>query len=100
MKDLIVVCSLIFFLSSCAIAGPPTSPLDVVAQVDLGRYSGAWYEIASFPQWFLRGCENTRAVYTLQPDGTVEALNSCFGATGSTRYKAGHGSWMRRRMRN
>jgi len=52
--------------------------LEVVQQVDLGRYAGTWYEIASFPQRFQRGCENTKAVYALRQDGTVEVMNSCF----------------------
>jgi apolipoprotein D and lipocalin family protein len=53
-------------------------PLDVVPQVDLSRYAGTWYEIASFPQRFQRGCEDTKAIYSLRADGTIEVLNSCF----------------------
>jgi apolipoprotein D and lipocalin family protein len=30
--------------------------LQTVQRVDLGRYVGTWYEIASFPQSFQRGC--------------------------------------------
>lgn len=52
-------------------------PLETVARVDLFRYMGKWYEIASFPQWFQRGCVSTTATYTLRQDGTVEVLNQC-----------------------
>jgi len=57
-------------------ADPP--PLAVVPQVDLSRYAGTWYEIASFPQRFQKGCLDTQAVYTPRDDGTLEVLNSCF----------------------
>jgi len=52
-------------------------PLRTVAHVDLSRYLGTWYEIASFPQRFQRGCVSTTAVYTLRADGTIDVLNRC-----------------------
>lgn len=52
-------------------------PLETVARVDLSRYAGTWYEIASFPQSFQRGCTATTASYTLRPDGDVDVLNRC-----------------------
>jgi apolipoprotein D and lipocalin family protein len=52
-------------------------PLETVAHVDLARYVGTWYEIASFPQSFQRGCTATTAAYTLRPDGEIDVLNRC-----------------------
>jgi apolipoprotein D and lipocalin family protein len=52
-------------------------PLETVAHVDLSRYVGTWYEIASFPQRFQRGCTATTATYTLREDGDVDVLNRC-----------------------
>jgi apolipoprotein D and lipocalin family protein len=52
-------------------------PLEVVPQVDLGRYMGTWYEIARFPHRFQEGCVATRATYTLRDDGKVDVLNEC-----------------------
>jgi apolipoprotein D and lipocalin family protein len=52
-------------------------PLETVAQVDLGRYVGTWYEIANFPHSFQRGCTATTATYTLRSDGEIEVLNRC-----------------------
>lgn len=52
-------------------------PLQTVAQVDLSRYLGTWYEIAHFPQSFQRGCTATTATYTLRQDGDLEVLNRC-----------------------
>jgi len=57
---------------------PPSSsiPADTVRYVDLERYMGVWFEIASFPAWFQRGCYCTRAEYRLQ-GGYVEVINDC-----------------------
>jgi apolipoprotein D and lipocalin family protein len=52
-------------------------PLQTVAHLDLPRYMGTWYEVASIPQFFQRGCMGTRATYTLQPEGTVQVVNAC-----------------------
>ncbi|MEG1607805.1 MAG: lipocalin family protein [Mucinivorans sp.] len=43
--------------------------------VDLERYMGLWYEIASYPQWFEKGLTCVTALYTLKED-YVEVLNS------------------------
>jgi apolipoprotein D and lipocalin family protein len=53
------------------------APLEVVTDVDLGRYVGRWYEIASFPQRFQRGCVATTANYTLRDDGRIRVENEC-----------------------
>lgn len=52
-------------------------PLQTVAHVDLSRYLGTWYEIASFPQSFQRGCTATTATYTLRGDRDIDVLNRC-----------------------
>ncbi len=52
-------------------------PLETVAHVDLARYVGTWYEIASFPQSFQRGCVATTATYTIRGDGDIDVLNRC-----------------------
>jgi len=48
--------------------------LTTVSSVDLNRYLGTWYELASYPQFFERGCTNVKATYTLK-DGYVEVYN-------------------------
>lgn len=52
-------------------------PLETVANVDLQRYAGTWYEIARFPHRFQKGCYSTRAVYTLREDGLIGVYNEC-----------------------
>jgi apolipoprotein D and lipocalin family protein len=51
--------------------------LETVAHVDLDRYVGTWYEIASFPQSFQRGCTATTATYTIRDDGDIDVVNRC-----------------------
>ena len=78
MKESLLACAIVLSLTSCA-SGPDAPPplLDVVPHVDLGRYLGTWYEIASFPQRFQKGCADSRAEYRLRDDGAIEVLNSC-----------------------
>jgi apolipoprotein D and lipocalin family protein len=52
-------------------------PLEAVPSVDLDRYLGTWYEIASYPQRFQEGCTGTTAAYTLRDDGQIDVLNKC-----------------------
>ncbi len=51
--------------------------LRTVDRVDLDRYLGTWYEIASFPQSFQRGCTATTATYSLRQDGDIDVVNRC-----------------------
>ena len=52
--------------------------LKVVSKVDLSRYLGKWYEIATIPQSFQKQCVGgTSATYTLRKDGDVDVLNAC-----------------------
>ena len=52
-------------------------PLPTVPKVELERYMGTWYEIASFPQRFQKGCAASMATYSLRKDGKVDVLNQC-----------------------
>ena len=51
--------------------------LETVKNVDLKKYSGKWYEIASYPQRFQKGCHCTTAEYTLSDSGYVIVENRC-----------------------
>lgn len=52
-------------------------PLQTVPYVDLHQYAGKWYEIASYPQRFQKGCHCTTAEYTLSDKGYVIVENRC-----------------------
>ena len=45
--------------------------------MDLERYMGTWYDIASIPAIFSIGCTKTQATYTLNDDSTVQVYNKC-----------------------
>lgn len=58
--------------SGCAPAAPAApAKIPPVAHLDLHRYMGRWYVIASIPTRFERGAHNPVETYRLQPDGTV-----------------------------
>ncbi|MEO6846852.1 MAG: lipocalin family protein [Chthoniobacterales bacterium] len=73
MKSFLLTCSLAILLCGCA----SQPPLKTVQHVDLKRYSGKWYEIATIPAWFEKGCHNATAVYTPLPDGRIRVINRC-----------------------
>ncbi len=69
-----------FLTTGCAVSTTDRlhlPPLETVARVDLERYLGNWFEIASFPQRFQRGCTASTATYTLRTDGEIDVLNRC-----------------------
>ena len=52
-------------------------PLASVGEVNLERYAGTWYEIASYPNRFQEGCTGTTATYSLNDDGSIKVKNVC-----------------------
>lgn len=54
-----------------------TQVLQTVPNVDLKKYADKWYEIASYPQRFQKGCHCTTAEYTLSEKGYVIVENRC-----------------------
>jgi apolipoprotein D and lipocalin family protein len=57
------------------------APLDVVPHVDLQRYLGTWYEIATIPQRFQKGCVGVTAEYSLRPNEDIQVVNTCIKET-------------------
>jgi len=58
-----------------------SQPIGVVANLDLERYLGTWYEIARFPNRFERGCAGVTAEYGRNPDGTISVRNTGRGGS-------------------
>lgn len=69
----IVLLSL-FFIPACM---SNSQSLQTVPQVDLKKYAGKWFEIASYPQRFQKGCHCTTAEYTLTDKDYVIVENRC-----------------------
>lgn len=51
--------------------------LQTVPSVDIQKYAGKWYEIASFPQSFQKGCHCSTAEYSLSDKGYLIVENRC-----------------------
>ena len=64
-----IICSLL----SCS----GTQPLKTVKSVDINKYMGKWYEIATIPQRFQKGCNCTTAEYSLVDNKYVKVVNTC-----------------------
>ena len=71
-----MVAGLALVLSGLLFVGcPAVNPPDTAAFVDIEQYTGLWYEIAKFPQFFQRGLVGVTAEYTLEDDGRVRVFN-------------------------
>ncbi|MGK7870438.1 lipocalin family protein [Falsiroseomonas sp. E2-1-a20] len=77
--------ALLLVVSACSTA-PTAPPPATVAQVDLARYAGTWFEIARFPNSFQDApgqvCIATTATYAARPDGQIAVTNRCEDAAG------------------
>ena len=63
-----------FILTGCkTVENPPRT----VEKVDIEKYAGTWYEIASFPAPFQEGCTCTTAEYISTDKGYLKVLNKC-----------------------
>ena len=58
----------VLLLAGCQDAAPPMA---TVARVDLQRFMGDWYVIASIPTFIEKGAYNAIESYRLDPDGTI-----------------------------
>ena len=63
---------------STADARSKTDDVETVPSVDLQRYLGQWYEIASIPQSFQKQCVGqVTAEYSQAEDSLIKVVNSC-----------------------
>ena len=78
---------------SVVCVGGKKSP-SVVDSVDLEKYVGRWYAIASIPTTFERRCvAGTTADYTILENGQVEVVNTCYDVDGNT-YRVVGRAWV------
>ena len=73
MKPAIIGAALLCLVG--CVSGPKVDNTPV-AELDLGRYLGEWYEIARFDHSFERGIEQAKANYAQNEDGTIKVVNS------------------------
>jgi len=53
------------------------TPNKTVGNVDLKRFSGKWYSLASIPTMFDKGSRETTTEYTLEKDGHYSVVTTC-----------------------
>jgi apolipoprotein D and lipocalin family protein len=66
--------ALLASISACSMMGPEKPPLPTVSYVDLQRYMGPWYIVASVPLDFERGAHDAVETYALNPDGSIATV--------------------------
>ena len=65
-------------LTALPILSLAQAPVASVPSVDLSRYTGKWFEIASFPMFFQRNCVgDTTAEYAPTDNGAISVRNRC-----------------------
>lgn len=67
MLPVICCCAALLLLGGCQSA----QPMAAVAHVDLQRFMGPWYVIASIPTFIEKGAHNAVESYRLDRDGTI-----------------------------
>ena len=78
MKWLLILVTILAAAGTWWACSRKTYPaLVTVPSVDLSRYAGRWYEIASLPNSFQKGCSCTFAEYTVTDKGYIEVHNYC-----------------------
>lgn len=71
-----------------------TAEVNVVNEVDLNRYIGKWYEIASIPVWFQKDCDSgSTAEYSLTENGEITVVNRCCTREGALKEANGR-AWI------
>jgi len=66
-----------FLLAGCAVTPQGVTP---VADFELDRYLGTWYEIARLDHRFERGLSQVSANYSKRPDGGLDVVNRGFNS--------------------
>mmetsp|Transcript_11686 Transcript_11686/g.13474 ORF Transcript_11686/g.13474 Transcript_11686/m.13474 type:complete len:185 (+) Transcript_11686:35-589(+) len=83
MKAIILFVAMLAVISARGIVFPiewPWSkfePLETVDNFSIDRYLGHWYEIASIPYYWERGCNCSQVEYSYNYDGTIKVMNLC-----------------------
>jgi apolipoprotein D and lipocalin family protein len=73
----LIIGLLIFAGGAAVVARSKDKPLEVVPFVDIQKYLGTWYEIATIPQRFQKGCVGVTAEYKFWQAGDIEVVNTC-----------------------
>lgn len=64
-----------FKVASTQVTGGPCPNVQGVANFDVKKYIGLWYEIKKYPNFFSRGAKCITATYDIKKDGNVSVFN-------------------------
>jgi apolipoprotein D and lipocalin family protein len=67
------------------IAHSKDQPLPTPANVDIARYIGKWYTVATLPQFYTRSCKGQTAEYQVLNERQISVLNTCIKKNGETK---------------
>jgi apolipoprotein D and lipocalin family protein len=91
-RTLPLICGLI--LSGYGSHANDLSPIKPVPSIDLPRFMGEWYVLASIPTRFEKDAYNAVETYRLQPDGNVDTVfrfrNGAFDTPVKTIHSTGY----------
>lgn len=76
---------ILLFVSCTSVAGGRDLP--TADFVDIERYLGRWYAVASLPQFFTRNCVGQTADYGAVNSQTISVLNTCLKEKGKSTIK-------------
>lgn len=73
----VLLITMLFVIKLFYMTNIQAQDLQTVPYVDLTKYVGKWYEIASYPQRFQKGCHCTTAEYTYTNKDFIVVENRC-----------------------
>ena len=80
MKKSVALIFILITSLSCSSVFSKENSLPTASNVDIGRYIGKWYAVASLPQFFTKKCLGQTAEYQIIGEGKISVLNTCLKA--------------------
>lgn len=90
-KNLILSTIIALSLIGCSsINGRPKNApaLQTAPNIETSKYLGKWFEIARYPNSFEKNCINVTAEYSLNSNGTIGVLNTCYDKNNPTKKRS------------
>lgn len=82
-QDLVAQNPSLLVLKTDTFSSAEAGDIESIPQVDVQKYLGTWYEMATIPSLFQAYCVGgVRAQYALNDDGSIEVNNSCYDEEG------------------
>lgn len=89
VMGLVLACGVMLMVGNSETQKP-----QVASHIDVDRYLGTWYEIASIPTWFQKQCvQGTTATYSSLPNGKIKVVNKCYNEKGQLKKATGR-AWV------